>query len=95
MPRSVSWLLAAKCFTVAATPWLCRPVTIWVAIEAARYGSSERYSKLRPFWGTRLMLTAGASMMLTPRDRASLPMDAPNSRASPVSHEAASPIVAG
>jgi hypothetical protein len=40
---------------------------------ALRYGSSERYSKLRPAMGERAMLTPGPSRKLTLRARASLP----------------------
>src|ERR1035441_6655415 len=70
-------------------------LAIWLANTPARNGSSDRYSKLRPFWGTRLMFTAGPSMTLTPRARASLPTEAPYCLARSQSHEAARPMVAG
>src|ERR1700683_2264212 len=56
---------------------------------AFRYGSSDRYSKLRPAMGERAMLTPGPSRKLTLRARASLPSDSPSLRANSVSHVAA------
>ena len=58
--RSVSWLLAAKCFTEVPTPWLWMPLTSALASSPATSGSSAKYSKLRPHSGERLMFDARA-----------------------------------
>src|SRR5215469_6131598 len=55
-----------------------------------RYGSSERYSKLRPATGERAMFTPGPSRKFTLRTRASLPRFSPSKRAKFTSHVAAS-----
>src|SRR6202142_4038998 len=57
---------------------------------AFKYGSSDRYSKLRPAMGERAMLTPGPRRKLTLRARASRPRASPILRASSVSQLAAS-----
>ena len=46
-----SWLLQAKCFTVASAPLFLIPFTTAAANFPVRYGSSEKYSKFLPFNG--------------------------------------------
>ena len=50
-------------------------------MRPARIGSSEKYSKLRPHRGERLMLRPGPSRTSTPRHLASSPSASPISRA--------------
>ena len=64
--RSASWLLAAKCLSEAPTPCDCRPRTSAEPSTPDTIGSSERYSKLRPHSGERLMLMPGPSSTPTP-----------------------------
>ena len=75
--RSVSWLFAAKCFTDAPTPRLWIPRTSAAPSTPATSGSSEKYSKLRPHSGDRLMFTPGPSSTATPSARASAPSARP------------------
>ena len=51
-----------------------------VAVCPERYGSSPNASKLRPFIGTRAMLTSGASMTSTPLCQLSQPIASPRRR---------------
>ena len=60
-----------------------------------RIGSSEKYSKLRPHRGERLMLRPGPSRTSTPRPRASNPSASPMSRASSGFHVAATAEAVG
>ena len=75
--RRVSWLLTAKCLGHAAMPFDCTPRTKAAAILPDRSGSSEKYSKLRPQSGLRLMQRPGASSVPTFWTAASWPMAAP------------------
>ena len=59
--RSCSWLFTAKCLTEAPTPCDCRPRTSEAPSTPETSGSSEKYSKLRPHNGERLMLMPGPS----------------------------------
>ena len=93
--RSVSALLAAKCFSDAPTPCDCRPRTQAVASAAVSSGSSEKYSKLRPPSGERLMLIPGPSSTSTPSARHSLPSAVPTRSASAGSQLCASPAAGG
>ena len=56
-----SWLLQAKCLTVPVVPQRCMPRSWAAAILPVSSGSSEKYSKLRPFIGLRWMLRPGPS----------------------------------
>ena len=60
-----------------------------------RIGSSEKYSKLRPHSGERLMLRPGPSRTSTPRPRASNPSASPISRARSGFHVAATAEAVG
>ena len=86
LPRSVSWLLAAKCLTVAMTCWLWTPRISATANWLVRNGSSLNVSKARPHNGTRRMLTVGVSAMLRPLPQNSRPIALPHSAVSVVSH---------
>lgn len=83
--RRSSWLFAAKCFGVAAVPSDWMPRTNAAASLPARYGSSEKYSKLRPASGLRLMLRPGPSSTSTSCAAASAPSALPTSSASDTS----------
>src|SRR5574344_2011757 len=61
-----SWLFSAKCFMEVPTCFDCTPAMSLAASSPARYGSSLRYSKLRPQSGERFMFTAGPSSTETP-----------------------------
>eukprot|EP00967_Tisochrysis_lutea_P153557 scaffold303356_cov30-Tisochrysis_lutea.AAC.1 len=61
-----------------------------VANSPANSGSSEKYSKLRPQRGWRLMFTPGPSSTPTSRARHSRPSASPTCRTSTGSHDAAS-----
>lgn len=75
--RSNSWLLAAKCLSEVPTPCDCTPRTEAAPRIPETIGSSEKYSKLRPHRGDRLMLMPGPSTMATSSIAASTPMAAP------------------
>src|SRR6266508_2991230 len=62
---------------------------------AARYGSSPYPSKVRPFTGTRAMLTVGPSRTLRPTESVSAPSMSPYASAWRRSHDAASEMGAG
>ena len=68
-----SWLLTAKCLTLAMTPCAWTPFVQPTAMRAARYGSSPKYSNVRPFSGVRIMFTAGAKTTSLPLRRTSSP----------------------
>ena len=80
--RRSSWELTAKCLGHAAVPVDCIPCTRAAPMVPARKGSSEKYSKLRPHRGERLMLSPGPRRTCTPRERASRPRACPIRRAS-------------
>ena len=61
------------------------PRTAAAAILPVRYGSSEKYSKLRPHSGLRLMHRPGPSSVPTPCETASSPMAAPTRSSSSTS----------
>jgi hypothetical protein len=71
-----SWLLTAKCLTLAMTPCSCTPLVQPAAIFAARNGSSPKYSNVRPLSGVRIMFTAGANTTSLPLRRTSSPTTA-------------------
>ena len=58
-------------------------------------GSSERYSKLRPHSGDRLMLIPGPNTTLTPWARASVAMASPTSRTRSTSQDDPSAAAVG
>src|SRR5256884_4338761 len=66
----------------------------WIACTSAteswpaRYGSSPKYSKLRPLRGTRVMFTPGASIRCSPRSATSCPAIVPKLVAAAVFHAA-------
>src|SRR5205823_4992674 len=66
----------------------------WIACTSAtdnwpdRYGSSPKYSKLRPLRGTRVTFTPGASMRFSPRSATSWPAIVPKFVAAAVSQVA-------
>ena len=93
--RRSSWELTAKCLGQAAVPVDWIPSTRPAAMRPARIGSSEKYSKLRPHRGERLMLRPGPSRTSTPRPRASTPSASPISRASSGFHVAATAEAVG
>ncbi len=93
--RSTSWLLAAKCLTVAITPWLCTPRMWATAMWLASVGSSPKYSKLRPLRAVRVMLTPGPSSTLRPWPLTSRAMAVPTRSTSAGSKLAASRVAAG
>src|SRR5437773_446593 len=64
-------------------------------IVPVRYGSSPKYSKLRPRTGIRAMLTPGASNTCSARFLASVPITLPNSLATAGSNDAAMAIAEG
>ena len=83
--RRVSWLLTAKCFGQAATPLDWMPRIYPAASLPARYGSSEKYSKLRPHSGLRFILSPGPNTTDTSCAAASSPKAAPISSPSAAS----------
>ena len=93
--RSVSWLLAAKCFSEVPTPLDCTPLTMPTAVWPARYGSSLQYSKQRPPSGLRLMLTPGPRMTATCSWMHSSPIASPTRSTSSGFHEQAMPAAGG
>ena len=93
--RRSSCELTAKCLGQAAVPVDWMPSTRLAAMRPARIGSSEKYSKLRPHSGERLMLRPGPSRTSTPRPRASNPSASPMSRASSGFHVAATAEAVG
>jgi hypothetical protein len=82
-PRSVSWSLTAKCFTVEMIRFDCTPAIAAPTIVPASSGSSPAYSKFRPFLGSRIRLTLPPSKTLKPSARASEPIIAPPAKAMP------------
>ena len=74
---------------------LWMPSTSCAAMAAASVGSSPRYSKSRPFHGTRAMLTAGPSITLAPLRRCSRPLARPYASARPGSKVIATAICDG
>jgi hypothetical protein len=93
--RSVSWLLTAKCFTQAPTPALWIPRTSAAPSTPLTSGSSDRYSKLRPQSGERLMLMPGPSNTATSSARASAPSARPMRSTSSASKEDPSATAGG
>src|SRR5699024_3460836 len=93
--RSVSWLLAAKCFTEAPTPADWMPRTRPAPRNPESTGSSEKYSKLRPPKGERLMFIPGPRTTATPCAAASVPMAWPTRAMSSGSNVAARPTAGG
>src|SRR5687768_12380396 len=73
--RYISCSLPIRCLIVAITPCSWIPLMVSLAPTAWRTGSAPKPSQLRPPLGLRpIGPTAGASQMLTPLPRASLPM---------------------
>ena len=93
--RRSSWELAAKCLGQAAVPVDWMPWVRPAAMRPARIGSSDKYSKLRPHRGERLMFRPGPSRTLTPSPRASVPNASPIWRARSGFHVAASAEAVG
>ena len=93
--RKFSALLRAKCLTQAATPSPWMPSASAAASLPARYGSSEKYSKLRPAVGLRLIFAPGPKTTCTPYLCASLPMARPTLRAFSSSQPQASAAAVG
>ncbi len=75
--RSRSWLLSAKCLTVAMSPSPWMPSISAATRWAESSGSSLKVSKLRPAYGVRMRLTIGDSSTSWPRARPSRPMTWP------------------
>ena len=80
---------------LAPTPSDWMPRISAAAILPARSGSSEKYSKLRPANGLRLMLRPGPRRTLTPSAFASTPSACPTSYPRCGSHEFASVAAVG
>ena len=93
--RSASWLLAAKCLSEAPTPCDCRPRTSAEPSTPDTIGSSERYSKLRPQSGERLMLMPGPSSTPTPSACDSSPRATPTRSSSSGSNDEPSATAGG
>ena len=93
--RSFSWLFAAKCLSEAPTPFDWMPRTSAAASTPETMGSSERYSKLRPHSGERLMLAPGPSSTATFSIADSTPRASPTRSARSASHDAPRPTAGG
>ena len=85
--RRSSCEFAAKCLTQAEMPFDCTPRISAAADLPDRYGSSEKYSKLRPHRGLRFMLQPGPKSTLMPSLAASRPSARPSRSIMSVSHE--------
>src|SRR5881628_1284769 len=93
--RFVSCSLAAKCLAMAMIPLAWTALISATAIVPVRYGSSPKYSKLRPRTGIRAMFTPGASNTCSARLLASVPITLPNSLATAGSKDAARAMAGG
>ena len=80
---------------MAITSWAWIALVTSTPITPDRYGSSEKYSKLRPAIGGAVQAHPGPSRTCWPSVAVSEPMMSPYARASSGSKPAASPMVIG